>query len=176
MRWPVLAVMLACPLLFAPAKARAQAPAPQLPALRNVVSANPFLLIATWFNAEYERAISGTSSVGVRASTWTIDDDSPDGDNIDYYSGRAFWRYYPTAVFEEFYFGLDFGITRLDDGGDRHSVLGAGFELGYNWLLGQRHNFYISIGAGADRLFSGDLGDASAVIPTIRIVNIGLAF
>jgi len=176
MRWPVLALTLALPLVTLPAHASAQAPAPPMPALRNVVSANPFLLIATWFNAEYERAVSGTTSVGVRASSLDLGDDGSDGSDIKYYSGRAFWRYYPTAVFEQFYFGLDLGITSLRESGDTHTVLGAGFELGYNWLLGQRHNFYISIGAGADRLFSGDLGDASAVIPTVRIVNIGLAF
>lgn len=146
---------------------------------RNVVSANPFLLIATWFNAEYERVISTTSTVGVRLSTVSIgvDDGDIDGDNdADYFSGRAFWRYYPSGAPGGFFFGFDAGVTGLDESGESHTVMGAGFELGYNWLLGTRRNFYISLGAGADRLFGGDLGDASAVIPTVRIVNIGIAF
>jgi hypothetical protein len=145
---------------------------------RNVLSANPFLLIATWFNAEYERVISATSTVGVRLSTFSIGvDDGIDGDDdADYYSGRAFWRYYPNGAPAGFYFGFDAGVTGLDESGESHTVLGAGFELGYNWLLGSRRNFYISLGAGADRLFGGDIGDASAVIPTVRIVNIGFAF
>jgi hypothetical protein len=145
---------------------------------RNVLSANPFLLIATWFNAEYERVISATSTVGVRLSTVSIGvDDELDGDNdADYFNGRAFWRYYPSGAPAGFFFGFDAGVTGLDESGESRTVLGAGFELGYNWLLGSRRNFYISLGAGADRLFGGDLGHASAVIPTVRIVNIGIAF
>ena len=178
MRIAALAVPLALSLLLGPGGVRAQAEAapPPVP-LRNVVSANPFLLIAAWFNAEYERAVSSTSTVGARVSTLTIglNDDVSDDDAV-YRSGRLFWRYYPKAAFDAFYFGLDLGITSLDDGEETNAVFGGGFELGYNWLLGQRRSFYISIGVGADRLFGGDLGDASAVIPTIRIVNIGLAF
>jgi hypothetical protein len=144
---------------------------------RNVISANPFLLIAAWFNAEYERSVTGNSTVGARVSTLTIGlDDSVDDDNADYYSGRVFWRYYPTRAFTGFYFGLDLGFTGLEETGDSHTVAGAGFELGYNWLLGARRNFYLSLGIGADRLFGGDLGDASAVIPTVRIINVGFAF
>jgi hypothetical protein len=145
---------------------------------RNVVSANPFLLIATWFNAVYERVVSATSTVGVRLSTFSIGVEvGIDGDDdADYFNGRAFWRYYPNGAPDGFFFGFDAGVTGLDESGDSHTVMGAGFELGYNWLLGSRRNFYISLGAGADRLFGGDLGDASAVIPTIRIVNIGIAF
>jgi hypothetical protein len=144
----------------------------------NVLSANPFLLIATWFNAEYERVISATSTVGVRLSTVSIGfgDSIDDDDDADYYSGRGFWRYYPNGAPAGFFFGFDAGVTGLDESGESHTVLGAGFELGYNWLLGARRNFYISLGAGADRLFGGDIGDASAVIPTVRIVNIGVAF
>jgi hypothetical protein len=105
-----------------------------------------------------------------------VDDDGPGDDDANYYSGRGFWRYYPNGAYAGFYFGLDLGVTGLEENDDSHTVVGAGFELGYNWLLGRRRNFYISLGAGADRLFGGDLGGASAVIPTIRIVNIGIAF
>jgi hypothetical protein len=52
----------------------------------------------------------------------------------------------------------------------------AGFELGYNWLLGARKKLYLSFGAGADRLFGSDLEGITVVIPTVRIVNIGIAF
>lgn len=162
-------------VVMSPGRASAQE-AP--PTLRNVVSANPFLLIAAWFNAEYERVVSGTSTVGVRVSTLNIGiDDGVNGDDeADYFSGRGFWRYYPNGANRGFFFGLDAGITGLKETGDSHTVFGAGFELGFNWLLGTRRNFYISLGVGADRLFGGDLGGASAVIPTVRIVNIGFAF
>jgi hypothetical protein len=163
--------------LFAPARSSGQETGTRMVELRNVISANPFLLVAGWFNAEYERVISGTSSVGVRFSALSIGIDDGDGDDdAEYYSGRGFWRYYPSGANGGFFFGLDLGLTGLEETGDSHTVLGAGFELGFNWLLGARRNFYISLGAGADRLFGGDLGDASAVIPTVRIVNIGFAF
>jgi hypothetical protein len=173
-----MVVASACLALLAPAQTRAQDAARTPPELRNVISANPFLLIATWFNAEYERVVSGTATVGVRLSSVSIgDDEGVDGnDDADYYSARGFWRYYPNGAYGGFFFGVDAGVTGLKESGDSHTVLGAGFELGYNWLLGARRNFYISLGAGADRLFGGNLGDASAVIPTVRIVNIGFAF
>lgn len=143
-----------------------------------MVSANPFLLIAAWFNVEYERVVSETSTVGFRVSTVTIGTDGgPTGDeDTKYYNGRVFWRYYPSGAYSGFFFGLDTGLTSLEENSDSHTVLAAGFELGYNWLLGARRKFYVSLGAGADRLFAGDLGDATAVIPTIRIINIGFAF
>ncbi len=98
------------------------------------------------------------------------------GADARYFSGRGFWRYYPTRAFEGFFFGLDGGVTGYSDEGDDATVLGAGFELGYGWLLGAKRNFYVSLDAGADRLFGGDLGGASAVIPTLRLVNVGIAF
>jgi hypothetical protein len=181
MRIAALAVPLAFSLLLVPGGVRAQAEAapPPVP-LRNVISANPFLLIAAWFNAEYERSVSATTTVGGRISTVSLGDDSDfeDGGDFGYTSGRIFLRYYPKAAFNSFYFGVDAGFTGVSDGDETHTVGGAGFELGYNWMLGQRRNFYISVGAGADRLFGGDLADEgiSVVIPTIRIVNIGWAF
>jgi hypothetical protein len=178
MRLARMAVPLILPLLLVPGHALAQAEAAPPPVLRNVVSANPFLLIAAWFNAEYERAVSATTTVGGRISTVSLGDDSDfeDGGDFDYTSGRLFLRYYPKAAFNSFYFGVDAGLTGVSGGDESETVAGAGFELGYNWMLGQRRNFYISIGAGADRLFGGDLEDSSVVIPTIRIVNIGFAF
>jgi hypothetical protein len=176
LRWSTLPLALALPLLLAGSPVAAQADAPA-PANQNVISANPFLLIAAWFNAEYERAVTATSTVGARVSTLSIGIDDPEGDNdAEYSSGRVFWRYYPKVAFEGLYFGLDAGVTSLDDGDETHTVLGGGFELGYNWLLGRRKGFYLSLGAGADRPFGGDLGDASAVIPTVRIINVGVAF
>ncbi|MGH7471898.1 MAG: DUF3575 domain-containing protein [Longimicrobiales bacterium] len=161
-----------------PHQVRAQANEQSPHEVRNVISANPFLLIATWFNGEYERKVSLSSTLGLRVSTLSLDiDDSIDDDvDADYYSGRIFWRYYPRAAFRGFFFGLGAGLTSVEETGETHSALGAGFDLGYSWLLGRRDNFYISLGAGADRLFGGDLGGASAVIPTFRIVNIGFAF
>jgi hypothetical protein len=141
----------------------------------NVVSANPFLLIAEWFNGEFEHKISAGGTLGVRGSTIKLDDDVGD---VRYLNARGFYRYYPRAAFEGFYFGLDGGITSLDeqDTNETHMVFAGGFELGYNWLLGARKKLYLSLGAGADRLFGSDLEGVTLVIPTVRIVQIGIAF
>ena len=164
-------------LLAAIGPVRASAQSGEMPVLRNVISANPFLLIATWFNAEYERVATTSSSIGLRISTLTLDvDDSLTDEEADYYSGRVFWRYYPSGAPGKFFFGLDAGVTSLEESNETHTVFGGGFELGYNWLLGRRKNFYVSLGAGMDRLFGGDLNDASAVIPTVRIINVGFSF
>ena len=179
MRIRKLVLTLALLGVLAPLQVRAQGDTAQV-THRNVVSANPFLLLATWFNAEYEHRISDAASLGVRVSTFNtgIDDDLnlDDDDEADYASGRVFLRYYPSGVFRGFFFGVGGGLTNVDVTGDSHSVFGAGFDLGYNWLLGKKRNFYISIGVGADRLFGGDLGAASAFLPTFRVINIGFAF
>jgi hypothetical protein len=137
---------------------------------KNVISANPFLLIAEWFNGEFERKVSTESSLGVRASTIKIDD-------ARYVNARAFYRYYPSGALQKFYLGVDAGVTTVDDVNDEsHSVGGAGFELGYNWLLGARRKLYLSLGVGADRLFGSGLEDLTVVIPTVRVLNVGFAF
>lgn len=167
-RW---CVWVAVTVGVSPASVFAQERPASEPPVHDVLSANPFLLISEWFNAEWEHGLTRTGTAGARVSKVDIGD--PD---VTYFSVRGFWRYYPDGAFEGFFFGFDAGITGLDESGDTRTVLGAGFELGYNWLLGDRRNFYVSLGAGADRLFAGDLGDASAVIPTVRLVNIGIGF
>ena len=137
---------------------------------KNVISANPFLLLAEWFNGEFEHKMSTESTMGLRASTIKIDD-------VRYLNARAFYRYYPSGALNKFYLGIDAGVTTVDDVNDEsHAVGGAGFELGYNWLLGARRKLYVSLGAGADRLFGSDLEDFTVVIPTVRVLNVGIAF
>ncbi len=165
--WIVLALAVA----LVPGRAAAQTGAQSTADGLNVVSANPFLLIAEWFNVEWEHQVSPTATAGARVSR--VDFGDP---NDTYFSARGFWRYYPAAAFDRFFFGFDGGVTSLEESGNSHTVLGLGFELGYAWLLGAKPNFYVSLGMGADRLFAGDLGDASAVVPTVRLVNIGIKF
>lgn len=165
-------IVLAVPAF--PHTARAQESAPPPPVeYDNVVSANPFLLVASWFNAEYEHRAGATATVGLRGSIVDFNDD----DLTAYYSGRVFIRYYPTTAFKGFFAGLDAGVTGIHESGSRSdAAIGVGFELGYNWLLGSRRKFYLSLGAGADRLFRVDLSDASSVLPTVRIINVGIGF
>lgn len=172
-RIPTFLVLL---VAFTPQVAAAQEASDRVPAdFRNVISANPLLLMFEWFNAEYERWASPTSTFGFRGSLVTIDD------NDEYFSGRAFFRYYPNGAFRSFFIGVDGGVTGVSidesiDSNESETVFGLGIELGVNWLLGASRKFYVSLGAGVDRLFGGDLDDVSAAIPTLRLINIGFGF
>jgi hypothetical protein len=139
-----------------------------------VISANPLLLLFEWFNAEYERKISNTSTAGIGGG-WI----SLDGGDDDYVNVHGFYRYYPQgAALSGFYFGGKLGVHRVETSGadEDGTALGFGIDVGYNWLLGVNRAFYVSIGIGANRLFGLDLEDASATLPTLRLVNIGFAF
>lgn len=130
------------------------------------VSVNPFGILIEWFNAEYERSIAESYTVGVGGSTFKADGDRYS--NLD-----AFWRFYPQAEpspFQGWSFGLRAGITGLDD----KTYFGAGFDVNRSWLLGKNENFYVGAGFGLKRLWGHD--DGIKIVPTIRIVNIGIAF
>ena len=142
-----------------------------------IISGNPFGLIAGWYNAEYERRLTPSTTWGVSGSTWDFFDE------FEYRTVSALVRFYPQGrALDGFFLGLRAGVhhvsgeddvTREDEGG---TVGGAGFELGYTWLLGANERVGISIGAGANRLFGGDLDGAQLTVPTIRLVNVGFAF
>jgi hypothetical protein len=138
---------------------------------KQVISTNPFGMVFEWFNLEYERRLSDTFSFGFAGSYVPLDS----GDD-HYISGNALARYYPQGrALSGFYFGGRTGIYDVNDGGGTEVFFGAGFEIGYTWLLGPNRNFQLSLGAGASRLFGGTLDD-SAAIPTVRLLNVGLAF
>ena len=163
-RWAtgLLGLLLVC----APLRATAQAALPY----KNVISANPFLILFEWFNGEFERTITTSSTMGVRASVIKFDD-------ARYVSGRAFYRYYPSGALTKFYLGVSGGVSSVDADGEDGAAVGAlGFELGYNWLLGARQKLYVSLGVGADRLFGLDVEGVAVAIPTLRVLNVGFAF
>lgn len=139
----------------------------------NLVSANPFLLLFGWFNAELEHRFRPTATFGIAGSALDLND----GDD-EYANLAAFLRYYPQeAALSGFFFGGRVGVHRAEStSGASASFPGLGLELGYTWLLGSDRHFAISIGAGANRLFGEDLADFSATIPTLRLVNVGWAF
>jgi hypothetical protein len=98
-------------------------------------------------------------------------------DSADYRNFQGFYRYYPQgASLTGFYLGARGGMHRVSEGDDAGHAFGLGFELGYGWLFGSKRNFAVSLGAGATRLFGGDLDDASVLIPTLRLVNLGWSF
>ena len=165
------AVACAAILLLLGMAAPANAQEAILPERRNVISANPFGLLIELFNGEYERVVSESSTVGVGGSYFTQDD-------IQYLNADAFFRFYPQAdPLDGWAFGAKAGITSIDDAG---SYFGFGFDVNRSWLLGKNDNFYVGVGLGLKRLLGVDDDDPDVdllqFIPTIRLVNIGVAF
>jgi hypothetical protein len=112
------------------------------PQYQNVISANPFGLLLDIFNAEYERVVSESSTVGIGGST--ISDDS-----VRYVNADVFWRFYPNGTpLDGWAFGAKVGLTSVDDG----TYFGYGFDVNRSWLMGRNNNFYVGIGFGLKRL------------------------
>ena len=164
---------------------------------QHVFSANPFGLILQLFNAEYERIISETSTIGFGGSTlkndyetyldppiigtdefgnpiydWANEPD-PITETHRYINFDVFWRFYPSGnPLIGWAFGAKLGITRVDD----QTHLGYGFDLNRSWILGPEENFYVGLGFGLKRLIGPDVDEFLPVIPTIRIANVGFIF
>jgi hypothetical protein len=165
---------------------------------QQVFSANPFGLILELFNAEYERVISGTSTIGFGGSTLKNDHDiypdppilgtdefgfpiydwanepDPITETDRYINFDVFWRFYPSGnPLVGWAFGAKLGITSVND----QTHLGYGFDLNRSWLLGPEENFYVGLGFGLKRLIgTTEADDLIPVIPTIRIANVGFVF
>lgn len=142
-----------------------------------VVSANPFaIILLPWYNGEYERKLSGKTTLGISGSRL------PWGEDDGFYSMNAAFRYYPgpgETPFKGFYLGPRIGTFWVSYKDDEEAVdensgprLGLGAEVGYAWLLGPEQHLSISIGFGATRILGSDVGS----IPVLRLVNIGWAF
>ena len=141
---------------------------------QQVISANPFGLLFEWFNAEYERKVTNTVTAGIQGGWLSLDLDEGE---VDYSNVGGFLRYYPQgAALTGFYVGSRLGVHRVEADDEEATVLGFGIDIGYSWLLGINRAFYIGVGIGANRLFGLDMEDASATLPTIRLMNIGIAF
>ncbi len=149
---------------------------------RHLITTNPFLFLFNWYNIEYELRVAKNGTVGFAGSYVTFEDD----DKIDeetYAGGSLFYRYYPSGKAPGgFYFGGRLGIYSVEiknsvtDISEKGTTYGFGMDVGYTWLLGETHRFAVSMGLGAVRYFGGDLEDANAGLPIIRLVNIGFRF
>ncbi len=166
---------------------------------RNVISANPFGLLLEFFNAEYERVISPTTTIGFGGSTIkpeTTDWDDEPLETHQYVNFDVFWRFYPGSNRTRTYtatvgwaFGAKIGIAAVDDG----TYFGYGFDFNRSWVLGPNENFYVGLGFGLKRLFGvprveNDWGERVSALEdklpfgggdlysTIRVVNIGFIF
>ena len=138
---------------------------PPPPTRQQVISANPFGLLVEFFNVEFERKVSRSTTAGVGGSYFTQDGD-------DYVNADLFYRYYPAGrPFDGWAFGVKAGLTEADGG----AHFGVGFDINWSWLPGNQDRFYLGAGFGLKRLFG--TGDADVtLIPTIRIINVGVAF
>ena len=150
-----------------------------------VISANPFGLLLELFNAEFEGAINESTTIGVGGSFGSGEDEDEFGDaqETSYYNGDVFLRFYPGGShFEGWNFGVKLGMTKqegwdAETGADESSTnLGYGFDANRSWLLGKNNNFYVGVGFGLKRLI-GDIPEGAwRVVPTLRLVNVGIAF
>jgi hypothetical protein len=168
---------------FAGTAAHAQE-APQQ--FQNVVSANPFGLLLELFNAEYERVVGESSTVGIGGSFFSSSEENdfdPTLDDVEHtYSNiDVFYRFYPSArPLDGWAFGGKVGVTRVKDddvasGGK--TFFGYGFDVNRSWLIGKKNNFYVGIGFGLKKLVGAkDESFDLEYIPTFRIINIGFAF
>jgi hypothetical protein len=146
------------------------------PPYKNVISANPFGLLLEFFNAEYERVIGESSTIGIGGSTYTATVDDEFGVETDetYVNGDVFYRFYPSGrPLDGWMFGMKAGVTHVEDVG---TYAGFGFDVNRSWLLGKRENFYVGIGFGLKRLIGADDVVGLEYIPTFRIINVGFAF
>ena len=141
--------------------------------MQQVFSANPFGLLLEFFNAEYERVISESSTAGFGGSTMSVSPEEEEDER--YVNADVFWRFYPSGnPLNGWAFGVKAGITTVTD----HSTyFGYGFDVNRSWLLGPEDNFYVGVGFGLKRLYGASDEDFELqFIPTIRIVNVGFAF
>ena len=101
------ALVLAAPLA-------AQEPQPR----KNVISANPFGLLLEFFNAEYERVVGESSTIGIGGSTYSVNDIDFEGDDERYVNADIFYRFYPSAnPLDGWAFGVKVGLTDVTDAG-----------------------------------------------------------
>lgn len=172
--------------ILAAAATAIPAAAQQLPK-QNVVSIQPIGVVLAVYAAEYERALSPTTTLGVGGTSWNGFDD----DDFEAWSAEAKFRYYPEArAFQGFSFGVAAGVARVEEvrcdvvaGGelcttDDTTAPTFGFMLDYNWLLGPTDGFFVALGIGAKRVATSDDDagfDFPNAYPTARL-SVGIAF
>jgi hypothetical protein len=144
---------------------------------KQIITANPIGIVFGWFNAEYERKVSETTTWGVSGSNFQGFDS-----DFNYSNVSALARYYPQgAALTGFFVGGKLGVHHVSDDyefrdDESSTAVGVGVDVGYNWLVGKDRKFAISIGMGATRLFGENTTGAGFTIPNIRVINIGFAF
>lgn len=167
-------------VLIVSSPASAQEPPTKTPVdHKNSLSTAPISDLLGFLNAEYQRKINDSVTLGISGGTFELDDD-------DFSNLMAIARYYPQgAALTGFFVGARAGIHavsefefdpgRFEGREVRRTRPAIGIDVGYDWLLGKKRQFYIGVGAGGVRLLGDtDRFDLDAY-PTARL-NVGFAF
>jgi hypothetical protein len=179
MRNLVLTLTAAALMPFAAASAQQV----EVAAPRNVISVQPINAVLTMYSAEYERKAGAAATFGIGGTYLNA---GSGADEATYKSADFKLRYYPNgAALMGFSFGATGGFTSIsgtDLNGNNASVSGPslGVLLEYQWLLGEKRNFSVALGAGAKALFVKSnqfTGNDNFITryPTAR-VSVGYAF
>lgn len=180
-RAAVLAIGLTASVLAA-TPAFAQGPS-------KVVSINPFLPLAGYFQGEFESRIKDNLAVAVSASHILFDDIYTNADvKLRLYPQERGLQGFAIAT------GLGYGRIRNDNDSDycaglpgvdcappKESTSGATFsvEMHYQWLLGKSRNTAVTLGGGAKRYYvdnkKSEFETFQEYVPTLRL-TVGYAF
>lgn len=164
----------------------AQASAPPKGSPRKIISVNPFLPLAGYFQAEFEAKLRENLAFALSGSHTELDD--------RYTAVDAKLRLYPQENgLEGFAIAAGLGFGRLTNVAEtfctefgncretRRSTSGPSFsvETHYQWLLGRSQNTAVAIGGGVKRFYVDDKVDGfdafDEYVPTLRL-TIGYAF
>lgn len=129
-----------------------------------VLSTNPIGLAVRYLNVEYETRVRDRLTTGIGASHL------PASVGLgSYFNGDLFVRYYLTGrTFSGLSVDLKTGLTTVGDG---RLGAGAGFDVNASSRVNDR--VVVSAGFGLKRVFAGA---DTYVLPTVRLVNVGIAF
>jgi hypothetical protein len=155
-----------------------------------VISLNPLGLAFDVYAGEYEHRLARRSTLGGAVSFYSPRDWS-------YLSMEGKYRYYPQgAALRGVSVGGTLGVTRIASrygpyecdpytcsGGlpnESYAALTLGFEIDYQWLLGEKQDFVIATGIGAKRFFGSKfindgLYGITKALPVVRL-SVGYSF
>ena len=141
---------------------------------KQAISTNPLYDVFGFWNVDYSRKVNDSLTAGVTASTIDFSD-------ARYTAVNATLRFYPQgAALSGFFIGGKLGVHRVtedffDEDDFSETALGAGVDLGYEWLFGRRRNYQFGLGAGVSRIIGLDADVDQVYVPNLR-ANFGIAF
>jgi hypothetical protein len=153
-----------------------------------VVSINPFLPLAGYFQGEFEGRIKDNLAVAVSAAHIQVDEIYTNADvKLRLYPQERGLQGFAIST------GLGYGRIRTDNddiycgidgtqcGPLKKSTSGATFsvEMHYQWLLGKSRNTAVTLGGGAKRYYAdekiNEFESFQEYLPTLRL-TVGYAF